>query len=198
MPIKTEEFEEESENGLFILLKITYTPKYPEELPVLELEECVNIDEYDLRSDLMAHLTEQMEENVGMVMGFTIISAALEWLGSKWEAIQEEEKEQAERKKQEEEEAEKRRLDGTKVTVESFMAWKAKFDAERLGNKEIVDVKEKRLTGKELFLQNISLNESDLQFITEGQEDKVEVDESLFDDLDLDADEFDDDSEDET
>ena len=48
------------------------------------------------------------------------------------------------------------------------MAWKAKFDAERLGNKEIVDVKEKRLTGKELFLQNISLNESDLQFITEG------------------------------
>merc|ERR1712156_931037 len=92
--------------GLFILLKITYTPKYPEELPVLELEECVNIDDYDLRSDLMAHLTEQMEENIGMVMGFTIISAALEWLGSKWEAIQEEEK--AERKKQEEEEAEKK------------------------------------------------------------------------------------------
>ena len=30
-----------------------------------------------------------------------------------------------------------------------------------------------------------------------GQEDKVEVDESLFDDLDLDAEEFDDDSEDE-
>ena len=51
-----------------------------------------------------------MEENIGMVMGFTIISAALEWLGSKWEAIQEEEKEQAERKKQEEEEAEKVRI----------------------------------------------------------------------------------------
>ena len=40
--------------------KITYTPKYPEELPLLELEECVNIDEYDLRSDLMAHLREQV------------------------------------------------------------------------------------------------------------------------------------------
>ena len=60
MPIKTEDFEEESENGLFILLKITYTPKYPEELPMLELEECVNIDEYDLRSDLFEHLTEQV------------------------------------------------------------------------------------------------------------------------------------------
>ena len=48
------------------------------------------------------------------------------------------------------------------------MAWKAKFDEERLSQKEVV-VKEKRLTGKELFLQNISLNESDLQFITEGK-----------------------------
>ena len=48
-----------------------------------------------------------MEENIGMVMGFTIISAALEWLGSKWESIQEEEKERAERQKQEEEDAEK-------------------------------------------------------------------------------------------
>ena len=59
-------------------------------------------------------------------------------------------------------------MEGTKVTVESFMAWKAAFDEERLSKKEIVDVKEKRLTGKELFLQNISLNESDLQFLTEG------------------------------
>ena len=48
-----------------------------------------------------------MEENIGMVMGFTIISAALEWLGNKWEEIQQEEKELAEKIKQEEEEAEK-------------------------------------------------------------------------------------------
>ena len=60
MPIKTEGFEEDSEDGLFILLKVTYTAKYPEELPLLELEECVNIDEYDLRSHLMEHLTEQV------------------------------------------------------------------------------------------------------------------------------------------
>jgi hypothetical protein len=28
-----------------------------------------------------------MEENLGMVMVFTVISAAMEWLGSKWEEI---------------------------------------------------------------------------------------------------------------
>ena len=55
----------------------------------------------------MNKLYFQMKENIGMVMGFTIISAALEWLGSKWEEIQQEEKELAEKIKQEEEEAEK-------------------------------------------------------------------------------------------
>ena len=61
-----------------------------------------------------------------------------------------------------------RRLEGTKVTIESFLAWKAQFDAERLSKKEIVVTGEGKLTGKELFLKNIELNESDLQFLTEG------------------------------
>ena len=48
------------------------------------------------------------------------------------------------------------------------MAWKAQFDAERLGNKKIIEVGEKRLTGKELFLSNASMNDSDIQFVGEG------------------------------
>ena len=62
-----------------------------------------------------------------------------------------------------------RRLEGTKVTVESFLAWKAQFDAERLSKKEIVDASAKRLTGKELFLKNVTLNDSDIQFLNEGK-----------------------------
>ena len=62
-----------------------------------------------------------------------------------------------------------RRLEGTKVTVESFLAWKAQFDAERLSKKEIVVTSEQRLTGKELFLKNISLNDSDIKFLSEGK-----------------------------
>ena len=196
MPIKTEDYDEEDEAGLYVLIKITYTPKYPEELPILELEDCVNIDEYDLRDELTAHLTQQMEENMGMVMGFTIFSAALEWMGNRWETIQTEAEERKKRQKEQEEEEEKRRLEGTKVTVESFMAWKAQFDAERLGNRKIIEVGEKRLTGKELFLSNAAMNDSDIQFVGEAPEESVEVDESLFDDLDLDADEFESDSED--
>merc|ERR1739844_648665 len=94
-----------------------------------------------------------------------------------------------------EEEEEKKRLEGTKVTVESFLAWKAQFDAERQSKKEIVDASAKRLTGKALFLKNVTLNDSDIQFLNEGTENTVDVDESLFDDLDLDGEEFEDDSE---
>ena len=60
MPIKTEDYDEEDEAGLYVLIKITYTPKYPEELPILELEDCVNIDDYNLRDELTAHLTQQV------------------------------------------------------------------------------------------------------------------------------------------
>ena len=49
----------------------------------------------------------QMEENVGMVMGFTVISAGLEWLGNKWDFLQHEEEERIKRKKELEEEEEK-------------------------------------------------------------------------------------------
>ena len=62
-----------------------------------------------------------------------------------------------------------RRLEGTKVTIESFLAWKANFDAERLSKLKVVDVSEKRLTGKELFLTNKVMNDSDIQFACEGK-----------------------------
>ena len=48
------------------------------------------------------------------------------------------------------------------------MAWKAQFDAERLGNRKVIEVGEKRLTGKELFLSNAAMNDSDIQFVGEG------------------------------
>ena len=48
-----------------------------------------------------------MEENIGMVMGFTVISEALEWLGNRWDTIQREEDERIKRQKELEEEEEK-------------------------------------------------------------------------------------------
>ena len=48
------------------------------------------------------------------------------------------------------------------------MAWKLEFDAKRLQGKEKKSKAQNKLTGRELFMQNSKLNESDLQFISSG------------------------------
>ncbi|QQP50064.1 RWD domain-containing protein 1 [Caligus rogercresseyi] len=126
-----------------------------------------------------------MEENLGMVMVFTAISEAIEWLGSKHEELEEKKEELARQEKEKFEEEERKKLEGTKVTIESFLKWKAEFDTERLAlksNKKVRD--ESKLTGKELFLTNSSLQDSDIKFLEDAGDD-VKINEELFDDLDL-------------
>ncbi|XP_012539488.1 RWD domain-containing protein 1 isoform X2 [Monomorium pharaonis] len=172
IPIKTEEYERETVNGLSCRLEFTYTSKYPDEPLLISIVEQENFENGD-DEKLKAHLMEQMNENLGMVMVFTLVSAAQEWLNVQWDEIKLRREETAAQKLKEEEEAERRRFEGTRVTVESFLSWKEKFD-EEMGytkRKELADREGKKLTG-----------------------DAVKVDESLFqnlDDLDLDDDEDD-------
>jgi len=213
MPVKTDSsggFGEPTNDDLLIYLKMSLTAKYPEEAPLLEIldqdpdddgrrddddsdseDDGPNpLDEYGLRGPLLEHLKDTAEENLGMVMGFTLISAAAEWLTDKWEAIKKEQQDEKERIKQIADEIEKKRLEGTKVTVESFMAWKRKFDEERLALRAKVKKEVIGLTGKEQFLNNADI---DLAPIGDGEGAEaadgavaaaVEVDESLFEDMD--------------
>ncbi|KAF8778244.1 RWD domain-containing protein 1 [Argiope bruennichi] len=87
------------------------------------------------------------------------------------------------------------RFEGVRVTVESFMTWKAKFDQEMAELKKLQakeEVASKKLTGRELFEKDKTLVDSDLKFLQD--EGEVKVDESLFqelDDLELQEDEED-------
>jgi len=56
---------------------------------------------------LKVHLLEQMNENLGMVMVFTLVSAAQEWLNVQWDKIKLKREETAAQKLREEEEAER-------------------------------------------------------------------------------------------
>lgn len=198
IPIKSEAYEPDTDNGLTCKLKFSYTAKYPEEAPEVEICDSENFEEED-EALLKEHIIQQAQENLGTVMIFTLVSSAQEWLNTKWDEIRKRREEYAVLKQREAEEAERRRFEGTRVTVESFLAWKSRFDAE-MGTKKIQDKEEKetrKLTGKELFLTDKTLIESDLKFLEDGG-DSIKVDESLFQDLeelDLDADEvLDDDS----
>ncbi|KAK8388892.1 hypothetical protein O3P69_020682 [Scylla paramamosain] len=168
-----------------ITLRFEYTPTYPDEPPLMQVVPEENIEEEELE-DLREQLKEQCTENLGMVMVFTLVSYSLEWLTTHKEGLARTAKEEKERRKYEQEEAERKKFEGTRVTVETFLAWKAKFDKEILAlrsEKEREDEKNKKFTGRELFQKDNTLNESDLTFLGEG-EGEVAVDESLFQDLD--------------
>ncbi|XP_015792453.1 RWD domain-containing protein 1 [Tetranychus urticae] len=175
---------------------------YPEEGPIIEVDEFGGSFEDQDRDELMEMLDIEVANNLGMVMVFTLVSTANEWLQKRCDSLKKRRIEEAERKRLEAEAEEMRRFEGTKVTVESFLAWKREFDAE-MAALEKTQVKlegsNKKLTGRELFEKDKSLIESDLKFLEEeGGEAAVacvdvKVDESLFQDVeDLDIDDVED------
>lgn len=198
MPISTEGFDEtDPPVGLKCYLVFTYTEKYPDTAPVVEIEDDENFSD-DCESQLLAHIDTLLEENKGMEMVFPVVSSAQEWLNVKWDKHQEEEAEQKEKAKMAEELKEQKKFEGTRVTVETFLKWKTEFDLEfGLCEKKKEISEGRKLTGRELFLADTTLNDSDIKFLLAAGDsiENVKIDESLFqnmDDLDLGSDESDD------
>nr|XP_039321308.1 RWD domain-containing protein 1-like [Saimiri boliviensis boliviensis] len=143
-------------------------------------------------------LALQAEENLGVVMIFTLVTAVPEKLNEIVDQIKTRREEEKKQKEKEAKEAEKQLFHDTSVTIDNFLNWKAKFDA------ELLEIKKKRmkegeqagknkLSGKQLFETDHNLDTSDIQFL-EDAGNNVEVDESLFqemDDLELEDDEDD-------
>ncbi|EIE90337.1 hypothetical protein RO3G_15048 [Rhizopus delemar RA 99-880] len=158
-------YPEEFEGALS--LHVTYTPNYPDELPEYEIEQ----------------IEGQAEESIGMAMVFSMVMIIKEELDNILLDVKRAEEELANEKKRKEEEAEHAKFVGTKVTRESFMDWKKKFDAE-LAEKDAVLIAQKlkelkgKLPGRALFEQDKTLALSDAKYMDEGD---VSVDISQFD-----------------
>uniref|UniRef100_A0A8D2CTE2 RWD domain-containing protein 1 n=1 Tax=Sciurus vulgaris TaxID=55149 RepID=A0A8D2CTE2_SCIVU len=159
----------ENDETVQTTLKFTYSEKYPDEAPLYEIFSQENLE--DDVSDILKLLAVQAEENLGMVMIFTLVAAVQEKLNEIVDQIKtrrEEEKKQKERK--------------------NFLSWKAKFDAELLEikkkwMKEEEQAGKNKLSGKQLFETDHNLDTSDIQFL-EDAGNNVEVDESLFQEMD--------------
>ncbi|XP_053566859.1 RWD domain-containing protein 1 [Bombina bombina] len=177
---------EEDEN-VQVTLKFTYVASYPDKAPLYEIAAQENLEDGDA-SDLLSLLEQQAEENLGMVMIFTLVSAVQERLNEIVDLIKNRQEEEKLKKEKEAEEAEKVCFHGTVVTIENFLSWKAKFEAEeaemkRKKQKEDEQSGKNKLTGKQLFERDHNLDTSDIKFLEEAGN-NVEVDESLFQDLD--------------
>ncbi|XP_017544060.1 RWD domain-containing protein 1 isoform X2 [Pygocentrus nattereri] len=182
----------ENDETVQVTLKFTYVEKYPDEPPLWEIHSQENLEDSDTE-DILTLLKQQAEENLGMVMIFTLVTAVQEKLNEIIDQIKSRREEEKQRKEREAEEAEKA-FQGTVVTIENFLSWKARFEQEmaELKRKKMKedDSGKSKLTGKQLFERDHNLDTSDIQFLEDGGN-SVEVDESLFqdmDDLDLDED----------
>merc|ERR1719186_1640563 len=129
--------------------------------------------------ELKKHMKEVVDETMGMPMVFTIVSAVMEWLGETNDRLKFEAEEAIRKQKDLEEEEERKKLEGTKVTIESFLAWKAEFDAEMAAKKGVVELTKKekmKKNGRELFMTDMTLNDSDVKFLAEAGDVAITVD----------------------
>ncbi|KAI9028873.1 ubiquitin-conjugating enzyme/RWD-like protein [Phycomyces nitens] len=174
--------EEDEETACTVALHVKYTPKYPDELPEYNVEVLDGDlpESYLERIDLA--LKEAGEDSLGMAMIFTLASIIKEELNQIVLDAQRVRDEVEEERKRKEEEIEQAKFRGTKLTIERFAEWKAKFDKEmesKEDKEKIARMKElkNRLNGRQLFEQDKSLALSDAKYMDEGD---VSVDVSQF------------------
>jgi len=179
------EDDENEQDPVSVTLQFTYTDTYPDDKPIFEVLDLEGSFDEEQTESLNELINTQMDENLGCVMIFTIMSAVQEFLNEHIDTIKENIKFEKERKEREEKEAEQRKCHGTPVTVASFMAWKKNFleemaELDRIKSQE--SKKNKKLSGKQIFMSKKNIVD-DSETLVMGEEEPVEVDESLFEDL---------------
>ncbi|KAF8844984.1 RWD-domain-containing protein [Paxillus ammoniavirescens] len=165
-------------------LSLDYPDDYPDALPKLELEAVDGELNESERDTLLQSLADVGDENMGMAMTFTLVSHLREQLSSLVEKRVQTRMAEEHEKERLAIEAEEARTRGTPVTIESFKAWKAKFDRE-MAQKKLRDEEEKlraltpkereefkkigtRWTGRQLFERNRNLEHEDDSLMEEG------------------------------
>ncbi|KAL8118705.1 uncharacterized protein LOC141723915 isoform X1 [Apium graveolens] len=120
-----DEFDNSITTPVQLGLIFSHTERYPDEPPLLNVISLKGIQTSDLKS-LRDRLEQEASENLGMAMVYTLFSTAKEWLAERF--AQDDNDAVAE--------AEERAKDeiivphGEPVTVDTFLAWRERFEAE--------------------------------------------------------------------
>lgn len=184
--------ENECESDFDVVLVLELPENYPDVIPRISIEGIDDLFSSERIEQTVEVLKNEATNNLGMVMVFSIVSALQDEIGNLLDEKKKEFEKKVEEEKEKVEAVSRKKFEGTVVTPETFRAWKEMFDKER---RALMEKKEKereaalagKLTGRQLFLKDATLNLSDVALI----EQSVEIDESLFDEeiegLDIDS-----------
>ncbi|KAF3781675.1 RWD domain-containing protein 1, partial [Nymphaea thermarum] len=172
-----------------LALVFSHTSKYPDEPPLLKVKSLQGVKPDDLKI-LQEKLEQEASENLGMAMVYTLATSAKEWLSEFYgqSTVVEE---------MEENDSAKEDIiipHGEHVTVETFMAWRDRFEAElalerakSIPDSELTAPKEKKLTGRQYF----ESGKHTMKAAASAEDSEEEEDE----DIEFDDDDFEDDDE---
>lgn len=188
---KDEDEDEPTDIPVRVALTFSHTANYPDEPPLLVLKSLQGMKAEDLRL-LKEKLEQEAMENLGMSMIYTLVTSAKEWLREKFGHTEDFEN-------GDDEDAAKDEIivpHGEAVTMETFNAWRERFEAEQaleraklMPDSSLTAAKEKKLTGRQWF-------ESGRALVTKGAKPTIEESEGEEEeDIDFDED-FEDDEED--
>ncbi|XP_057976924.1 uncharacterized protein LOC131164029 isoform X4 [Malania oleifera] len=183
-----DEADESVTTPVQLALIFSHTEKYPDEPPLLNVKSLRGIPAGDLKI-LKEKLEQEASENLGMAMVYTLVTSVKEWLCERF--CQDDSATNAE-----EDDTEKDDVivpHGEPVTVDTFLAWRERFEAELaleraklMPESALAAPKEKRLSGRQWFESGKVKGAAP---ITEGS-DEEDVEDIEFDD------DFEDDEED--
>lgn len=172
-----------------LALIFAHTEKYPDEPPLLNVSSLQGISSEDLRI-LKDKLQQEASENLGMAMIYTLVSSAKEWLTERYCEDSDGDAEA--------EEAAKEDIvvpHGEAVTVETFLAWRERFEAELaleraklMPESVLATSKEKKLSGRQWFESG---RMKGVAVVTEDLDEEDEEDIDFDDDEDFEDDEDD-------
>lgn len=171
-------------------LIFSHTEKYPDEPPLLNVTSLRGIQMGDLKI-LKDKLEQEAFENLGMSMVYTLVTSAKDWLSERF--AQDDDVENTE----EDENAKDEIIvpHGEPVTVDTFLAWRERFEAELaleraklMPEAALSAPKEKKLTGRQWFESGRATTKG-ATAITEGSDEEDDEDIDFDDDFEDDEEE---------